>query len=225
MLAETATQGGLLDEIVALADGAGIPIRRVGRGRVDAVALTDAPQGVVAFADPQPEVDLADLMVGGKGRPAPFLVVLDGVTDPHNVGAVMRSALSAGATGLVMGRHRAARLGPTTTKAAAGAVEWLPLAVVAGVPAALSQLRDAGVWTMGLDAGGEGSLWDLEVATEPIALVLGAEGGGLARLTRQRCDAVVSIPMRGPLGSLNVSVAAALGCFEVARRRGSSPPI
>ena len=131
----------------------------------------------------------------------------------------MRSALSAGATGLVLGRHRAAHLGPTATKAAAGAVEWLPVVLVAGVPAALTDLQAAGVWTVGLDAEGPRTIWDLDVATEPVALVLGAEGAGLARLTRQRCEVLASIPMAGPLGSLNVSAAGALACFEVARRR------
>jgi 23S rRNA (guanosine2251-2'-O)-methyltransferase len=108
------------------------------------------------------------------------------------------------------------------TKAAAGAAEWLPVAPVTGVPAALAELRTAKVWTVGLDAGAPRTLWDLELATEPIAIVLGAEGSGLGRLTRQRCDLVVGIPLEGPLDSLNVSAAAALACFEVARRRRAS---
>lgn len=146
-------------------------------------------------------------------------MVLDGVTDPHNVGAVMRSALSAGATGLVLGRHRAAGLGPTAVKAAAGAVEYLPVAEVAGIPSALSQLSQAGVWTVALDSAAKTQLWDLTLASEPVALVLGDEGRGLSPLVRQRCDLAVRIPLRGPLESLNVSAAAALACFEVARRR------
>jgi 23S rRNA (guanosine2251-2'-O)-methyltransferase len=219
MLAESSAHSGLLDEVVELAEGADVPVRWVSRERIDAVAATDAPQGVVAVADAVAEVELEELLVRASGRPAPFLVVLDGVTDPHNVGAVMRTALCAGATGVVVGRHRAARLSPTATKAAAGAVEWLPMAAVVGIPAALIQLHEAGVWTVGLDAEGPGSIWDVAVATEPVALVLGAEGTGLSRLTRQRCDLVVSIPMHGPLGSLNVSAAAALGCFEISRRR------
>jgi 23S rRNA (guanosine2251-2'-O)-methyltransferase len=222
MLAESSAHSGLLDEIVQLAERADVPVRWVSRERIDAVAATEAPQGVVAVADAVSEVDLEELLVTAPGRPAPFLVVLDGVTDPHNVGAVMRTALCAGATGVVVGRHRAARLSPTATKAAAGAVEWLPVASVVGIPAALIQLREAGVWTVGLDAEGPGTIWELAVATEPVALVLGAEGTGLSRLTRQRCDLVVSIPMLGPLGSLNVSAAAALGCFEISRRRQPS---
>lgn len=213
LVSDTASVG----DIVELAAAAGVPVRHVGRGQLDARAHTDAPQGVLAVADPMPEVDLADLATGR----APFLVVLDGVTDPHNLGAVMRSALCAGATGIVVGRHRAASVSPAATKAAAGAVEWLPVASVAGIPAALAELRQAGVWSVGLDADADASLWGLSVATEPVALVLGAEGSGLGRLTRQRCDLVVGVPLLGPLGSLNVSAAAALACFEVARRRAN----
>lgn len=213
-------EAGPLAEVVALAEGKGVPVRRVPRSRIEAEAASDAPQGVIAHAEALQPADLDRLTGARRGRPAPFLVVLDGVTDPHNLGAVMRSALSAGATGLVIGRHRAARLTPTAVKAAAGAAEYLPVALVAGIPAALSELAEAGVWTVGLDASGSADVWGLEVATEPVALVLGAEGRGLSSLARQRCELVVGIPMAGPLDSLNVSAAAAVACFEVARRRG-----
>ena len=217
---------GPLTEIAALAEGKGVPVRRVPRARIEADAASDAPQGVIAHAEAIEPVELDRLTQTRAGRPAPFLVVLDGVTDPHNLGAVMRSALSAGATGLVIGRHRAARLTPTAVKAAAGAAEYLPIGLVAGIPAALAELRSAGLWTVGLDAAAlEGqrsaAVWDLEVATEAVALVLGAEGRGLSPLARQRCEVVVGIPMVGPLDSLNVSAAAAVACFEVARRRGA----
>jgi 23S rRNA (guanosine2251-2'-O)-methyltransferase len=206
---------GALAEIADLAARAGVPIRWVHRDQLQAMAATEAPQGVVASAAPVREWALDELVA----RPAPFLVVLDGVTDPHNLGAVMRTALCAGATGLVIGRHRSAALSPAAVKAAAGAVEHLPVAAVSGVPAALQLLRDAHVWTVGLDAGGPSQVWELPVATEPVALVLGAEGRGLSPLARARCDVVASIPLSGPLGSLNVSAAAAVACFEVARRR------
>ena len=189
------------------------------RGQLDALALTDAPQGVVARADPAARSRPRNAR--GPGRrtgPPPFVVVLDGVTDPHNLGAIMRSAVSAGATGLVTRRHRAAALTPAALKAAAGAAEYLPVATVPGIPAALATLAEAGLWSVGLDAGAGQSLWDLQVADQPIALVLGAEGRGLGRLVRQRCDLAVSIPLPGPLESLNVAAAATLACFEVARR-------
>lgn len=216
-IAEGTASSDALEEIEELARVAGVPVRRVGRDRIDGMAGTDSPQGVVALAAPVREWDLEELVA----VPSPFLVVLDGVTDPHNLGAVMRSALCAGATGVVLGRHRSAWLSPTAVKAAAGAVEYLPVATVAGVPAALRTLQEAGVWTVGLDAGGDTSVWHLEVASEPIALVMGAEGKGLSTLARSRCQVVASIPMTGPLDSLNVSAAAALACFEVARRRAT----
>jgi 23S rRNA (guanosine2251-2'-O)-methyltransferase len=152
-------------------------------------------------------------------------VAVDGVTDPGNLGALLRSAECAGATGVVLPRHRAVHVTPTVTKAAAGAVEHLPFAMVGGLPAALQQLRSQGVWVVGLDADGPRTLWDLPAADGPIALVLGAEGSGLSRLVRQRCDEIVSIPLRGTVASLNVAAAGALACFEVARARHGRGPI
>lgn len=197
----------------------GVEVRYADRHDLERLAGSDAPQGVVAFAEALQGHALGALMTHDPGQPAPFLVVLDGVTDPHNLGAVMRSALGAGATGLVIAKHRSARLTPAALKAAAGAAEHLRLAVVGGVPAALHQLDQAGLWTVGLDSSGPTGIWDLAVTDEPLALVLGAEGGGLSPLVVRRCGVLASIPLAGPLGSLNVSVAAAVACFEVARRR------
>jgi 23S rRNA (guanosine2251-2'-O)-methyltransferase len=219
LLADGLDDTPVIAEILDRAAEAMVPVRRVGRDRIDALAQTDSPQGVIARAAPIPDRDLDHLARAAPGEPPPFLVVLDGVTDPHNLGAVMRSGLCAGVTGLVIGRHRAARLTPTAMKAAAGAAEHLPIATVAGIPAALSSLAASGVWTVALAEDSATSLWDLQLASEPVALVLGAEGRGLSRLARQRCDMSVGIPNAGPLESLNVSVAAAVACFEVARRR------
>jgi 23S rRNA (guanosine2251-2'-O)-methyltransferase len=221
-VSEGVDNAGPVTDIIDLARRQGVPLRSVPRVRLDNLARTEAPQGVLALAEPISDVELARLVERRPGQPAPFLVVLDGVTDPHNLGAVMRSAVSAGATGVVLARHRAAHFTPAAVKAAAGAVEYLPAALVAGIPAALKELADAGVWTVGLDGSGAGELWDMAVATEPVALVLGAEGKGLSRLVRQRCEVVVRIPMLGPIESLNVSAAGALACFEVARRRAAA---
>ena len=201
---------------------AGVQVRYVDRHDLERLAESDSPQGVVAFAEAFEGRELASLVHREPGQPPPFLVVLDGVTDPHNLGAVMRSALGAGATGLVIPKHRSARLTPAALKAAAGAAEHLPLIAVAGVPAALRQLDQAGLWTVGLDSSGPTGIWDLAISDEPLALVLGAEGGGLSSLTVRRCRVLASIPLAGPLGSLNVSVAAAIACFEVARRRAGN---
>lgn len=193
-------------------------LRRVPGTRIAEMARTDAPQGVIAMAEPLPEADFDALLHDDRA----FLVALEGVTDPRNVGSVIRTAEGAGATGIVLPRHRAARIGPTVTKAAAGAVEHLPIARVSGIPSALDRARRAGVWTVGLDEGGAVDLFGLDVVERPVLLVLGAEGTGLSRLAAQRCDVLARIPMHGAIESLNVSVAAALACYEVARARGGS---
>jgi 23S rRNA (guanosine2251-2'-O)-methyltransferase len=217
-LAEGVDESPLLAEIEGLCADNRVTVKRVPRARLDAEARTDAPQGVLAHADPLPELDLETLVRRHKGT-KPFLIALDGITDPHNLGALLRTAECAGATGVVLPRHRSAHVTPTVAKAAAGAIEYLPIAVVPGLPAALTLLKQQGVWSVGLDADGTQSVYDLEVSTEPLALVLGAEGRGLSRLVRQRCDLVVSIPQLGKLDSLNVSAAGAVACYEVARRR------
>jgi 23S rRNA (guanosine2251-2'-O)-methyltransferase len=225
-ISEGLDESPLLAELIALAEDARVPVRSVTRIRLDDEARTDAPQGVLAHAEPLAETDIERLAKSPKAsatangnKAKPFLLVLDGITDPHNLGAILRTAECAGVTGVVLPRHRAAHVTATVAKAAAGAVEHLPMAVVPGLPAALSYLKDQGIWTVGLDAEGESSLFELDLATEPVALVLGAEGSGLSRLVRQRCDVVVSIPQLGRIESLNVSAAGALACYEVARRR------
>jgi 23S rRNA (guanosine2251-2'-O)-methyltransferase len=220
-MVENAGEAPILGDILELATEAGVRVRRVGPAALAGEARSEAPQGVLAHADPLPEAELDDLLPR-DGRPPPFLVFLDGVTDPQNVGALLRSAEGAGATGVVLPRHRAAHVTPTVAKAAAGAVEHLPLAVVAGLPAALAEAKRAGVWVVGLDSAGDTNLFEITFSTEPVALVLGAEGRGLGRLVRQRCDVVASIPLKGALSSLNVASAGALACFEISRRRQGS---
>jgi 23S rRNA (guanosine2251-2'-O)-methyltransferase len=214
-LSSDASAAPVLDEIAALADAAAVRVRRVPGEDVERRARTDAPQGVVAFAAPIVPAELETLLLD----PHAFLVALDGVTDPQNLGAVMRSAETAGATGIVLATHRAVGLTPAVAKAAAGALEYLPVSFVSGIPGALDRARRAEVWCVGLDGGGPSSLFDLAVADQAVVLVLGAEGRGLSRLARARCDLVASIPMHGHLASLNVSAAAAIACSEVARRR------
>jgi len=214
----------ILDDIIDLADEHKVTIREVSRGRFESMTRTEAAQGVVAMAAPLRPTELEDLFQPDIDGAKPFLLLLDSITDPGNLGAILRTAECAGVTGVVLPRHRAAHITPTVAKAAAGAVEHLRMALVPGLPAAMSTLQSAGIWTVGLDAGGDRPLHGLAVADEPVALVLGAEGPGLSRLVRQRCDTVVSIPLLGVLDSLNVSAAAAVACFEIARRRAEPPP-
>ncbi len=206
-------------DIVALAKANRVAVAHVARSKLDHRARSEAPQGVIAFANPIPEAEFADLVVRRPGRP-PFLVAIDGVTDPGNLGAIIRSCEGAGVHGILLPRHRAVHVTPTVAKASAGAVEHIPIALVPGLPATLSRLRDLGIWVVGLDDAAERSLFDIgDLAIEGICVVLGAEGAGLSRLVRERCDLLVGIPMRGRIGSLNVAAAAALATYEVARHR------
>ena len=219
-VAEEQEDTEVLQDIVDLAIDLKVPVREVTRTRLLSFARTESPQGVLARAVELPDYELHDLAHArtASGAP-PFLLAVDGVTDPGNLGALLRSAECAGVSGVVLPKHRAVHITPTVTKAAAGAVEYLPMTLVGGLPSAINELKAAGVWVIGLDMGGDTDLFNLEVADQAVCLVMGAEGKGLSRLVRERCDAVASIPLLGELSSLNVSAAGALACFEVTRRR------
>jgi 23S rRNA (guanosine2251-2'-O)-methyltransferase len=216
-VAEGLDPAPVLREINELAKRGRVPVRYVGRRALETEARTEGPQGVLAHAQALPEWEFDDLCQD-QAR-TPFLLGFDGVTDPQNLGALLRSAEGAGVTGAVLPRHRTAHVTPAVTKAAAGAVEHVRLSVVPGLAAALARARDLGVWVVGLDESGDQNLFELTVATEPVLLVVGAEGSGLSRLVRQRCDVVARIPLKGSIPSLNVAAAGALAVFEVSRRR------
>ncbi len=219
LVAEGRDPSPVLDRIAQRCVELRVPLRRVSISRLAAAAATEAPQGVVARADPLEESELSQLVLPAGGR-VPLLVVADRITDPHNLGSLIRSSAAAGVTGLVLPRHRAVHITPAVTKAAAGAVEHLRMAVVPGTAAALSELSEAGVWTLGLDPAADVPVWELSFAAEPLAVVLGAEGKGLSQLVSRRCDARAGIPQPGGgASSLNVAVAAAVACFEIARQR------
>lgn len=211
--------GDIIDDIVELANAARVPITEMSRKKLDGLTRSEAPQGVMARVQPLEAAAFEDLLKRRGNRP-PFLVAVDGVTDPGNLGALLRSADGAGATGVLLPKHRTVHITPTAAKSAAGAVEHLAIALVPGLPTALAACRQKGLWVVGLDDEADRSLFDIgDLATEGIVLVFGAEGEGLSRLTRERCDLLVSIPMLGKLSSLNVSAAGALACYEVARAR------
>ena len=218
LVGEEVNDSAIIAEINDLATDRRIPVKQVSRRRLDERALSESHQGVIAFAEPIKPLGLEELLKP-RGSEVPCLIVLDGVTDPGNLGAVLRTAEVAGASGVVLPRHRAVRLTPSAVKAAAGAVEYLRIALVGGLPAALAQMKESGIWTVGLDGDGTDSVQNLQLATKPLALVLGAEGQGLSHLVRQRCDQVVSIPQKGRVQSLNVAAAAAIAMYEVRRRR------
>ena len=205
----------ILDEIEREAQRQRVPIQLIAMARLDREARTEGHQGVVAFCSRLDSVSLDTLLE----HKHPFLLVCDGVTDPRNLGAMLRSADGAGVTGVVVPRHRAARISPSVTKTAAGANEYLTFADVGGIPAAIDQMNKAGVLTVGLAGESKDSLYDLDLGSIPVAIVVGGEEKGLAALTRKRCQAVVSIPQIGKISSLNASVALSIAAFEVARQR------
>lgn len=202
-------------ELIRAAKADSVPVSVVDDVRPEAV--TDAPQGVIARCSP---ITTATLEEAVAATDLAALLVFDHVEDPRNLGAAVRSAVAAGFRAIVVPRRRSAPLGATAFKAAAGTLEDVAIVEVGSVPEALKRIGRLGVWRVGLDAGGEQSLFGLDLLAEPVALVIGAEGAGLSRLAAERCDVLVSIPHRGSVESLNASVASALAVFEVARMRG-----
>jgi 23S rRNA (guanosine2251-2'-O)-methyltransferase len=209
----------VIDDIVALANDMRITLHQVARKKLEAEARSESPQGVLAKCQQLPEAEFDELLKRRPGR-APFLIAVDGVTDPGNLGALIRCADGAGVDGLILPRHRAVHVTPTVAKASAGAIEHMDIAIVPGLPTAFATLKKAGIWIVGLDDAADKPLFELgDLALDGICLVFGAEGAGLSRLVREQCDMIVSIPMRGRVSSLNVSAAAALACYEVTRQR------
>ena len=219
----------ILADIRELCTARRVPLREIGRTRFESLTATQSAQGVLARAQSLDDHPLDDLLRPRRSGTPPFLLALDGVTDPGNLGALLRSAEGSGVSGVILPRHRAVHVTPAVTKAAAGAVEYIRIALVGGLPATLKQLNDAGVWTIGLDGDADTSLYTLPLGDQPVCLVLGAEGKGLSRLVHERCAQLASIPLSGQLNSLNVAAAAAVVCFEIARQRaqgsiGSAAP-
>ncbi len=204
-------------ELLEDAAAAGIGIRHV--DDVRELASTSAPQGLIAKARP---LSLASLDQAIAASDPAALLVLDHLEDPRNVGAIARSMLGAGVRALVIPERRSAPLGATAFKAAAGAFEELAVVQVKSTADAMRRMRKLGVWLVGLDAGGERSLFDCDLLTEPVAIVVGAEGKGLSRLAGDLLDLTVSIPIRPEVESLNASVAASLAVFEVSRARATT---
>lgn len=211
-----------VEEIVKLARERNISVRFEERGQLDRLADSKDHQGVVALAAARAAATLEDILAATNASPGRgengLIVLLDGVEDPHNLGAVIRTALAAGAHGVVIPERRAAGLTDTVARASAGALSHLPVAKVTNLVRAMEELKQAGYWLVGLDEDAPKSYTQADY-TSPVGIVLGGEGQGLHELTRKRCDFVVSLPTVGPVKSLNVSVAAGVVLFEALRQR------
>jgi 23S rRNA (guanosine2251-2'-O)-methyltransferase len=207
-----------LRDLLDAADSARVPVRRVAPEVVDELAHGVRHQGVAARVRLPPPLTEQVLSRRRWANDA-LVLILDGVTDPHNVGALARTSEAAGAAALVLRRRRGARLNSAAVRASAGALLHLPVVEVANVVRAIERLRDRGFWVVALDAGAETVLFDQRPPPGPVAVVVGSEGHGVSRLARETCDDLVAIPLRGKVSSLNVSVAAGIALFELVRLR------
>ena len=205
-----------LQQLLAFAAERGVRVRRVASDTLDRDSRRGVHQGVVADIEQAADYSIEEIVSGASI--APLVVVLDGIEDPHNLGAILRTADAAGVDGVVVQSRRAASRSGVAAKASAGAVAHVKIAEVVNIARAVEELKEVGVWTVGL-ASEAADAYDAIDLTLPTALVFGAEGAGLRRLVRERCDRLASIPMRGHVGSLNVSVAAGVVLFEAVRQR------
>lgn len=210
--------GERVEAIVQLAKSRGVPVRFEDRQQIDRAVGTREHQGVAALGASKPTADFEDLLRQNTGHG--LIVLLDGVEDPHNLGAIVRTSLAAGAAGIVIPERRAAGLTDTVERASAGALAHLPVARVKNLVRAMEDMKKAGYWLVGLDERAEKSYTEVDLKGS-IGIVLGSEGEGLHELTRKRCDFLVSLPTSGPVRSLNVSVAAGVMLFEVVRQRSA----
>lgn len=211
---------GSVKEIVALAREQKIPVQEVDRAYIEKVAQGLNHQGVVAMASAKEYVELDDILSAAEQKgEAPFILILDEIEDPHNLGAILRTAEAAGVHGVVIPKRRAVGLNATVAKASAGAIEYVPVARVNNLVQTIEELKGKGCWIAGADGDAPEVFWQSNLKGS-IAVVIGSEGKGLGRLIKEKCDFLIRLPMKGQIGSLNASVAASLIVYEVLRQRG-----
>lgn len=209
---------GSLVPIIKKAKNAGIPIIEADRQKLDKLADGGNHQGIVAFCAAHSYAQVSDILknAADKGH-APFIIILDKITDPHNFGSIIRTANCAGADGIIIPKRGSAGLNEITAKTSAGALEYTPVAKVTNIAQTIEKLKKEGVWVAGAEAGGE-VMYKTDL-TGPIALVIGSEGEGISHLVKEKCDFLCEIPMYGEINSLNASCAAAVLMYEIVRRR------
>ncbi|MBN1689799.1 MAG: 23S rRNA (guanosine(2251)-2'-O)-methyltransferase RlmB [Dehalococcoidia bacterium] len=213
---------GAVERILTLSKSRGVSVEFVDRQIIEKQSSTGSSQGVIAFAEVKKFVDLGELIDISLAKPdKPLYLLLDGIEDPHNLGAILRTAEATGVHGVVIRERRAAGITPAAVKASAGAVEYVDISRVANISQAVVTLKKKGIWVTGIDMDGQTDYRSVDFKL-PSAIVIGGEGQGLSELVRRRCDWVASIPMRGKIVSLNASVAAAVVMYEALRQRDGS---
>lgn len=211
--------GGIISKITALARAHGVPISYCDKRKLDSMSITGAHQGVIALASAVNYATIEQaLALAASHNQKPFLLICDGITDPGNLGAIIRSAEIFGAHGVIISKHGGAGLNAACAKAAAGALEYVPVIRANGIAACIDRLKKMGLWIIGMDGGGTTDISEVEFS-DPCAIVIGSEGSGISRLALESCDFVAKIPMRGKISSLNASVAAAIALYEASRAR------
>jgi 23S rRNA (guanosine2251-2'-O)-methyltransferase len=225
LLARNIKRHGTISEILHFCRAGGIPVEYVERHTIDRQSLTGVNQGIIAYAAAKEYVDLDDLFIISKERSEPPLyVVLDGIQDPQNLGAILRTAEATGVHGVIVRSRRAVGLTSAVAKASAGAVEYVPVAMVANIAQAMETLKKNNVWVIGIHPSGELDYTKFDFNL-PTAIVIGSEGKGLSALVRKRCDSLAFIPMKGKISSLNASVAAAVVMYEAFKQRSKVAPL
>ena len=213
-------QKHLTQPIIAEAKKLGIVIQNVDKRKLDQLVPGIQHQGVVAQAAPYAYVEVDDLLKNAEGKgEAPFLLILDEIEDPHNLGSILRTADCTGVHGVILPKRRSAQITATVSKTSAGAVEYVPVARVTNLAQTIEQLKEMGVWVVGTVVDAAEEIYDTEVFNGPVAVVIGNEAKGMGRLIREKCDVLVKLPMAGRINSLNASVAAGVVMYEVLRRR------
>ncbi len=218
LIAKGEKQGSIRD-IIGLAREKGLIVQEVDAAKLDQLSEGVRHQGVVAMVPPVEYAEMEDILEkAADSGEAPFIVLLDELEDPHNVGAILRTADAAGVHGVLMPKRRSCPLSGTVAKTSAGAVEYVPVARIGNIPQTLKELKKAGMWVVGADMDGDKNYYEADL-TGPIVVVIGSEGKGMGRLVKEHCDFVVRIPMLGKINSLNASVACSLLLYEIVRQR------
>lgn len=219
ILVQSGEKNGSLKKIIAVARGKKIVVTETERRRLDAMSVTHSHQGVIAFAAAREYSTVEDILksAADKGE-QPFIVIADDLTDPHNLGSVIRTANAAGAHGVIIPKRNSVGLSPVVEKTSAGALEFTPVARVSNLASTIEFLKKKNIWVVGADMDGSETIYTHDFSGA-VAIVVGSEGKGVSRLVREKCDFIVSIPMNGQINSLNASVAAALMMYEVVRTR------
>ncbi|NLM59753.1 MAG: 23S rRNA (guanosine(2251)-2'-O)-methyltransferase RlmB [Clostridium sp.] len=219
ILVQKGEKEGSIRQIIALAREKGIVVQETDRSNLDRISTTHAHQGIIAYVSFKDYVEVDDILESAESKgEAPFIIILDGITDAYNLGSILRTADAAGAHGVIIPKRRAIGLNAAVSKASAGAIEYVPVARVTNISQTIDYLKKKNIWVVGTDLSGEKSYYESDLKG-PIAVVIGSEGHGMGKLVTEKCDFIINIPMKGRIASLNAAVAGAIIMYEVMKQR------